>query len=53
MAEAGKLRERPAIHHPVLNSKVALPVPETVDRDHAVGEMVSVRWLMEANVELV
>lgn len=33
--------------------EAALPVSEAVDRYHAVGEMLSVRGLVEANVELV
>jgi hypothetical protein len=33
--------------------EVALAVPETVDRYHTMGEMVSVRGLMDAGVKLV
>lgn len=53
VAEAEELGEGATVHQPVLDGEVTLPLPQAVNTNHAVGEMVGVRRLMEADEELV
>ena len=53
LVEAGQFSEGTGVEYPVDGGEVTLTIAEAVDRNHAVGEMVSVTDLMETDEELV
>ena len=52
MPEAGEFSEGSAIKDPVLDGEVTLPVAQTVDGYHAVGEVLSVTTLVKTHKEM-